>query len=126
MKPSCLLDTHIFLWWRAADSRLSKAMRTFITRADRVFVSAATGWECSIKSQLGKLTLPQTVAEGIDASGFIELPISVAHAERAGKLPMHHRDLFDRILVAQAELEGLPLLSVDRKLASYGVVVFSG
>ncbi|HPH64170.1 MAG TPA: type II toxin-antitoxin system VapC family toxin [Kofleriaceae bacterium] len=126
MNPSCLLDTHIFLWWRAADRRLSKNMRMFIARADRVYVSAATGWECSIKAQLGKLTIPQTVAEGIAASGFVELPISIAHAERAGKLPMHHRDPFDRMLVAQAELEGLPLVSVDRKLANYGVVVFAG
>jgi PIN domain nuclease of toxin-antitoxin system len=123
---SCLLDTHIFLWWRAADPRLSKPMRTFIIRSNLVYVSAVTGWECSIKSQLGKLTIPQSIEEGIEASGFVELPISMAHAERAGRLPLHHRDPFDRMLLAQAELEGLPLLSIDTKLALYGIPVFAG
>lgn len=116
-----LLDTHVFLWWRANDPKLSTTPRDAIATADVVFVSAASAWESAIKSALGKLTLPDSVSAGVADSGFQELPIAFSHAERAGRLPHHHRDPFDRMLVAQAQLEDLCLVTHDGRLKPYDV-----
>ena len=116
-----LLDTHAFLWWRSNDRRLGDHARSAIGGADLVFVSAATAWEAAIKSALGRLTYPDTIEAGVEASGFSELPITVAHAERAGRLPTHHRDPFDRMLVAQAQAEGLTVVTGDPKIRRYDV-----
>ncbi len=118
-----LLDTHAFLWWRADDRRLGKRARAAIADADVVFVSAATAWEAAIKAALGRLQYPDTIEMGVEASGFEKLPISLAHAEWAARLPLHHRDPFDRILVAQAQAEGLSLVTDDRKILRYDVPV---
>lgn len=114
-----LLDTHVFLWWRANDRRLKKAARDAIADADVVFVSAATAWEAGIKAALGRLRYPETIDTGVEHSGFEKLPITLAHAERAARLPKHHGDPFDRLLVAQSELEDLTLVTHDRVMAAY-------
>jgi PIN domain nuclease of toxin-antitoxin system len=116
-----LLDTHVFLWWRANDRRLAAAVRAAVAEADLVFVSAATAWEAAIKASLGRLRYPDTIEAGVEASGFDKLPISLAHAERAARLPPHHADPFDRMLIAQAQSEDLTLVTRDRSLAAYEV-----
>jgi PIN domain nuclease of toxin-antitoxin system len=114
-----LLDTHVFLWWRADDRRLGRTAREAIAGADVVFVSAATAWEAGIKAALGRLRYPDTIDSGVEDSGFEKLPISLAHAERAASLPKHHADPFDRMLVAQSEIEDLTLVTHDRAMAAY-------
>jgi PIN domain nuclease of toxin-antitoxin system len=118
-----LLDTHVFLWWRADSRQLGRAARTAIAEADLVCVSAASAWEAAIKAALGRLRLPASIESGVIDSGFQRLPISFAHAEAAAALPPHHADPFDRMLVAQARSEGLTLVSHDRRLESYDVQI---
>jgi PIN domain nuclease of toxin-antitoxin system len=118
-----LLDTHVFLWWRGEPSKLSSKVRSSIATADIVFVSAVSAWEAAIKVSLGRLELPDTIGVGVLASGFEKLVISFSHAERAGGLPPHHRDPFDRMLVAQAQTEGLTLVTHDRLLEPYDVEI---
>ena len=118
-----LLDTHVFLWWRANDARLNQAARAAISGADIVFVSAASAWEASIKTAIGRLVLPEPFARGVDDSGFHRLAIAFEHAEAAGALPRHHADPFDRMLLAQAILEGCTLVSHDRALEPYGAAM---
>lgn len=120
-----LLDTHAFLWWQADDPRLSSTARDAIGLASStVLVSAASAWEIAIKAGLGRLDLPEPpevyVPDRIARSGFEELPISSRHALRVATLPQHHKDPFDRLLVAQAEIEGARLVSRDRLLKPYG------
>ena len=105
-----LLDTHVYRWVVAADPRLTESTREGITTADRVFVSAASIWEIGIKARLGKIDAnPDEVVAAIAQTGFAELPVRALHAAAAARLPMHHRDRFDRMLVAQALIEPLPL-----------------
>ncbi|MFZ5992949.1 MAG: type II toxin-antitoxin system VapC family toxin [Deinococcota bacterium] len=118
-----LLDSHIVLWWLSDDERLTRKARRLIERADEVFVSAATTWELAVKASLGKLRMPEGFLEVVEAQGFSHLPITPAHAMAVQSLPWHHRDPFDRILLAQALVEGLGLVSVDDALASYGKFV---
>jgi PIN domain nuclease of toxin-antitoxin system len=118
-----LLDTQAFLWWRANDRRLPKAARAAIAGAAVVFVSAATAWEAAIKSALGRLVYPGTIEAGVESSGFEKLAISFAHAEHAARLPAHHQDPFDRMLVAQAQVEELTLVTNDRHIARYEVAL---
>lgn len=118
-----LLDTHVFLWWRADDRRLGAAARAAIARAEAVFVSAASAWEAAIKQALGRLEIPDRISAGVEQSGFASLPITFAHAERAGSLPPHHRDPFDRMLVAQAIEEHLTLVTKDAAIAAYDVPI---
>lgn len=91
--------------------------------ADVVFVSVASAWEAAIKVSLGRLELPDTIEAGVLASGFEKLSILFSHAERVGSLPLHHRDPFDRMLVAQAQSEGLTLVTHDRLLEPYEVEI---
>ena len=116
-----LLDTHVFLWWRADDRRINAAARRAIAEADVVFVSAASAWEAGIKIALGQLSIPDSFEAGVSESGFEKLPIGFAHAEAAARLPAHHADPFDRMLVAQAQLESLTLVTHDRRLARYAL-----
>ena len=119
-----LLDTQIYLWFLADSARLSKAAKQEIQHADEVFVSAASIWEASIKTALGKLTVnPGKLVEGIRASGFIEMPIQAAHGILAAALPLHHRDPFDRMLVAQALTEPAHFLTADSALGQYSELV---
>ena len=120
---SLLLDTHVFLWWLEDHPRISPLLRTTIGSSTRVFVSAASAWEAAIKASLGKLRIPHAFEEGVDACGFEKLPIVFRHAERAGRLPPHHRDPFDRMLVAQATEEKLTLVTADKQFEPYDVPV---
>jgi PIN domain nuclease of toxin-antitoxin system len=117
-----LLDTNVFLWWLGGGSELGRGTRRIISDArNEVFVSAATTWEVSIKRQLGKLKVPRDVEQEVEREGFSKLPISLAHSQHAGFLPAVHRDPFDRMLVAQAQLEDLQLISADTIFAKYAV-----
>lgn len=116
-----LLDTHAFLWWLADDPKLGERARQAIADGSAlVHVSAATLWEIAIKQALGKLNVESAdLAAEIPANGFVELPITGRHALRAGGLPRHHDDPFDRMLVAQALDEGLTLVTRDPALEAY-------
>jgi PIN domain nuclease of toxin-antitoxin system len=117
-----LLDTHVFLWWNSADPRLPQRMRDQIANpANQVFVSAASVWEIAIKRATGTLAFTQSVVPAIDGHGFSRLPIALEHAEWAGSLPALHRDPFDCLLVAQAQLEGLTLVTIDEEILRYQV-----
>lgn len=116
-----LLDTHVFLWAVTANRRLKIGTREFLSRADAVYVSAASIWEIHIKARLGKIEADAaSLAEAIDSSGFQELPVSARHAAAVGKLPTIHTDPFDRLLLAQAFLEPLRFVTADGVLAAYG------
>jgi PIN domain nuclease of toxin-antitoxin system len=120
-----LLDTHIVLWWLNDDARLPGFARERLRAGDAAcFVSAATLWEIGIKRTLGKLDAPQALAPAIAEEGFHGLAISLAHAECAARLPPHHRDPFDRMLVAQAQIEGLTIMTVKKRLRPYDVALF--
>ena len=121
MNPKLLLDTHAFLWWRSEPQRLEPAARSAIASAAIAFVSVASAWEVAIKTALGKLRLPESLEAGVDDSGFEKLMISFSHAEGVATLPHHHRDPFDRMLIAQARAENLVLVTHDRKFQPYEV-----
>lgn len=123
MRTSLLLDTHVFLWWRTTSGRIHPAAREAIAQADVVFVSAASAWELAIKQALGRLELPDRFAAGVEESGFEQLVVTFDHAERAGALPLHHRDPFDRMLLAQAAAERLTIVTHDRRFEPYGADV---
>ena len=117
-----LLDTHAFLWWDAESARLPEGLRTAIAAQENsVYVSAVSVWEIAIKRATGKLVFGGSVARTIDRHRFLPLPISIHHAEWAGSLPQLHRDPFDRLLVAQAHLEGMTLVTVDEQILRYQV-----
>ena len=115
-----LLDTNILLWWLADSPRLSGDARKMITSSPVVYVSAATTWEIEIKRALGKLKAPENLEQELSANHFVPLAITVEHSIAAAKLPRHHDDPFDRMLIAQASLEGLTLVTSDRRLEDYG------
>ena len=117
------MDSHVALWWLEDNAALGPECRQLIGGADEVYFSAVTPWELGIKRQLGKLTIPNGMSDALETSGFLQLPISVDHAERAPTLPSHHRDPFDRMLVAQAQIEALALVTADRALLPYDVEV---
>jgi PIN domain nuclease of toxin-antitoxin system len=119
-----LLDTHTFLWWVTDDERLSRRARRVIAQgSNEIFFSAASAWEMSIKSTLGRIELPQDleryIPDQLERNAFQALPVRIEHALRVAALPELHRDPFDRLLVAQAVVEGLAILSKDRRLAGY-------
>jgi len=120
-----LLDTHVVLWWDAG-TNLSLETVALIKEAASVHVSAVVGWEVAIKSSLGKLRTGRTVSQAMEASGFVELPVHLRHAELVATLPWHHRDPFDRLLVAQALQEGLTLVTRDRIFERYQLPVILG
>lgn len=116
-----LLDTHVFLWAVSANRRLKPAMRDYLSQADAVYVSAASIWEIAIKSRLSKFDAdPVALAKAIDESGFQELPVTAKHAAAVAALPLHHADPFDRLLLAQAFMEPLRLVTADNALSVYG------
>jgi PIN domain nuclease of toxin-antitoxin system len=120
-----LLDSHAFLWWLAEDAKLSAGARQAVADpASTVHVSAATVWELSIKASLGKLDLDGAdLLEEIEENDFVELPMTARHALAAATLPRHHDDPFDRMLIAQALLEGLTLVTRDSAFRAYGVAI---
>src|SRR5260221_8438539 len=109
-----LLDTQIVLWWQAGGRRLGKALIHEITEAEAVFVSAVSAWEAHIKRALGKVEFPGTFRDLLDPNGFTELPVTIEHATAVESLPPIHGDPFDRLLIAQARVEDLVLVTSDR------------
>ena len=121
-----LLDTHVLLWWLGASDKLSASAGAAIdSQQAEVTVSVATAWEISIKQAKGRLTAPDGLEEALADSGFRPLPIGLRHARLAGRLPEHHRDPFDRMLVAQAQLEGLTIVTRDPRIGRYDVHVLA-
>jgi PIN domain nuclease of toxin-antitoxin system len=121
-----LLDTHAFLWWNEASSRLSRRACQLISDPDsRLYLSVVSAWEMMLKVGTGKLKLPSAVAVYIPARlahyRIEALPLSLDHVLAAETLPLHHRDPFDRMLVAQAEVERLPILTHDAQIRRYGI-----
>jgi len=122
---SLLLDTHVVLWWLTDDPTLSDYIKDQLDHEPDVYVSAATVWEVAIKQAMGKLKEPADLPERIRDSGFRELPITSEHAIAAGRLPLIHRDPFDRMLVAQAQRENLTLVTKDPHILEYPVSVLA-
>ncbi|MBA2244188.1 MAG: type II toxin-antitoxin system VapC family toxin [Gemmatimonadota bacterium] len=118
-----LLDTHAFLWWSEDDLRLKQAVRESIAEAEQVLVSVASAWEAAIKMALGKLQIVLPFEEAVEISQFSKLLIDFSHAAAVAALPHHHGDPFDRMLIAQAQVEGLTLVTHDRRFEPYRVPV---
>ena len=121
-----LLDTHSLLWALGEPDALSNRARAAIGDTGSIVqVSTASLWECAIKASIGKLELPEEFFDAVTMAGFEELQIRIPHLEVYVALPMHHRDPFDRMLVAQATTESLTLISNDSKIAEYDVDVLA-
>jgi PIN domain nuclease of toxin-antitoxin system len=118
-----LLDTHIALWAIAGDPSLGAEFLDRLRHDPDIFLSPVSLWEITIKQATGKLAGPADLAEQVRDMGFRELPVTHAHAIAAGRLPPHHRDPFDRMLIAQAVAEGLTLVSRDSSIALYDVEI---
>ena len=123
-----LLDTHTFLWWNLDDPQLSERARETIANGENeIFISAASAWEIAIKTAKMRLVLPegpaQYLANRISKYHFQALPIQISHAVRVYDLPEHHADPFDRLLIAQCQLEGMPLISKDEDIQKYDLEV---
>jgi PIN domain nuclease of toxin-antitoxin system len=115
-----LLDTHVFLWWRADAADLPASFRAAIQEAaNEVFVSSAVAWEIVVKRSLNKLEFPGSVAEAVADEGFSPLPILLSHTDELSRLPDRHRDPFDRLLIAQARVESMTLATCDPKIREY-------
>jgi PIN domain nuclease of toxin-antitoxin system len=131
MGVSYLLDTHILLWWLFDDPKLNSNCRNIIHNLDnRIIVSSASAWEIATKHRIGKLPeakeLVENYAETLQNAQFLELAISAAHAIRAGSLPIDHRVPFDRMLMAQAEIENLPILTYDKAFKTGLICTING
>jgi PIN domain nuclease of toxin-antitoxin system len=118
-----LLDTHAALWWQAEDRRLSREARRAIATAEIVWVSSATGWEAAMKVAKDRLRLREPIGVTLIADDLTELPVTLRHTEEFLRIPRHHGDPFDRMLVAQARLEGATIVTHDRAFEAYGVPV---
>ena len=123
-----LIDTHVLLWWLDGDKRLVRKPRQLVQSEDNdIFVSAATVWEITTKARIGKLPGALAVAADVPAciadQGFVPLSITVEHAQIAGNLPGPHRDPFDRMLIAQAQLHQLTIVTQDPRFPLYGVPI---
>ena len=122
-ESALLLDSNIVVWLDQKPSRISPAALRRLESAPQVFLSAVTAWELGIKQAQGALTLLRPVSDLIQTHAMTELPVTLRHGEAVRYLPLHHRDPFDRLLVAQAMVEGLVLVTGDRQLMDYGVPI---
>ncbi|GAB4505044.1 MAG: type II toxin-antitoxin system VapC family toxin [Anaerolineales bacterium] len=123
-----LLDTHTFLWWNTDDPQLSAIAKEIIADGrNEIFLSAASAWEIAIKTTRGRLILPEYperyIPNRLRLHGFQALPVQIHHAVQVYQLPMHHTDPFDRLLIAQSQIESMPLLSADKNIRRYDVEV---
>jgi PIN domain nuclease of toxin-antitoxin system len=120
-----LSDTHPLRWWLDGSAKLSASARSlFESRLDSIVISTVVPWELAIKTKIGKLRvepLLESWQQMLDVQGFTELELNSEHAIRAGLLPLHHRDPFDRVLIAQAQATGWPIISADSVFDHYGV-----
>jgi len=121
-----LLDTHVLIWWLTDSPMLGKIAKQEIANpANKVYVSAISSWEISIKKAIGKLMAPDNISQIVEQKGFIELPIHLSHGDAAGLLPAYHNDPFDRMLIAQAQTEGMILVTKDRAIFQYNIQVLN-
>ncbi|MGX6601981.1 type II toxin-antitoxin system VapC family toxin [Micromonosporaceae bacterium Da 78-11] len=120
---SLLLDTHVVLWWLSDDPTLAVEIKDRLDHEPDVYVSPATIWEIAIKQSIGKLDKPADLPERVRDSGFRHLNITAEHGIVAGRLPLIHRDPFDRMLIAQAQVERLTLVTRDAEIPKYNVDV---
>ncbi len=121
-----LLDTHAFLWWNMDDAQLSARAKEIIRDGhNEIYFSAASSWEIAIKTAKGRLTLPEQpgayISKRLKLHHFHPLPIQISHTVQVFELPRHHEDPFDRLLIAQAQLENLPILTLDPEIKKYQV-----
>lgn len=124
MSAGLLLDSHALLWWQEDHARLSVRARRAIEQSGvQACFSAASVWELAIKQAKEKLRVPDELLGALASEGFVELQVTSAHATVAGALPLHHRDPFDRMLVAQAQVEKLTLVTGDARISAYDVPV---
>jgi PIN domain nuclease of toxin-antitoxin system len=119
-----LLDTHVLIWWDEG-ARLARDAKRAIEDADQVYVSAASGWEIAIKTALGRLNPKRRIEDALVDSGFEELPVRLRHTAAVATLPLHHRDPFDRLLIAQAIVERLAIVTRDTAFTAYAVDVIA-
>lgn len=118
-----LLDTHTLIWWAEDSPRLPPATDARIRHAAQALVSIASAWEIAIKTSLGRMAMPMALEDILHEAGFDLLPVTLAHTAEVARLPRHHRDPFDRMLIAQARAESLALVSHDRMVRNYEVQV---
>lgn len=122
-----LLDTHVLLWWLSDPGLLSEAARAAISDGRRsVYVSSAAAWEMAIKRALGRLDYPSNLGDVLAKDSIEVLPIKLSYALAVADLPVHHQDLFDRMQIVQARIEGLVLITRDASIADYDVEVLAG
>jgi len=120
---SLLLDTHVVLWWLTDDHALTDDLKGVLDQEPDIYLSSVTIWEVALKQAIGKLAGPDDLPERVRDCGFRELPIVAAHAMVAARLPWHHRDPFDRMLIAQAQTEGFTLVTRDPAIRKYEVSI---
>lgn len=121
-----LLDTSALLWWLGTSKKLGEHARAAIVAPENtIFVSAASAWEVAVKRVEGRLDAEGEIEGWLEENDFIELPISIAHAAESAMLPFHHRDPFDRLLIAQSRLERMALVTSDAKIAKYEVEILA-
>ncbi|RPJ08140.1 MAG: type II toxin-antitoxin system VapC family toxin [Spirochaetaceae bacterium] len=119
---NCIIDTRVLLWWLSDDPLLPGNLRKIIENTDNIcFISAVSIWEISIKSSIVKLEIPGKYLDILRDQGFHDLPIYLEHADNVAKLPFHHRDPFDRLIIAQAMVEELTILTTDEVIPLYKV-----
>jgi PIN domain nuclease of toxin-antitoxin system len=119
-----LLDTHTLIWWLEGSKEIGKSVATVLRSAENVkFISVVSIWEMRLKASLKKLDLPKNFRAVLDEQPIEQLPVLVDHAHAFGELPLHHRDPFDRMLVAQAIVEGLTLVTRDERINAYGIPI---
>lgn len=117
-----LIDTHVLLWWLSGDKSLGEIARSTIADGDNIiYVSAASSWEISIKRKKGLLVFPDDIDSIVSGADFTAVPITIFHSEQADNLQPHHNDPFDRMLIAQAQAEGLQLMTSDSEFPKYGI-----
>jgi PIN domain nuclease of toxin-antitoxin system len=122
-EPALLLDSNVVVWLDQRPQRISGSLLLRLESAPLVYLSAVTAWELAIKQSLGGLALMRPVSDLIHTHRMTELPVTIRHGEAVQNLPLHHRDPFDRLLVAQAMVERLILVTGDRQLLSYGIPI---
>lgn len=120
-----LLDTEILLWMDRRPEKISHRLRASLDAGLEIYFSAASAWEIAIKTSLGKLSISRPLAALMERFGFLELPVTAHYVEAVAKLPLHHRDPFDRMLVTQAMVEGLVLVTADPRLSEYDVKILA-
>lgn len=121
---SFLVDTQIFIWWMEQNKRLSEDVVALLNDTDKkIYISVASIWEIVIKKANKKLRTPHDIEGGIKEAGFTVLPIEISHVLTVGVLPLHHKDPFDRVLIAQAKVEDIPLITADKNIWKYPIAV---